>query len=39
MQKKTTLENGNDDTIPESVSESNKIVFYNDTDSGNWKFV
>ena len=39
MQKKTTLENSNDDTIPESVSELNKIVFYNDTDSGNWKFV
>ena len=39
MQKKTTLENDSDDTILESVSEFNKIVFYIDTDSGNWKYV
>ena len=30
-QKKTTLENGRDDTITESVSKLNKIVFYEDT--------
>ena len=33
-QKKTTLESDSDDTIPESVSKLNKIVFYVDTDSG-----
>ena len=37
-QKKTTLENNSDDTIPESVSKLNKIVFYVDTDSGRWTF-
>ena len=31
MQKKTTLENDSDDTITESVSKLNKIVFYKDT--------
>ena len=30
-QKKTTLENGRDDTITESVSKLNKIVFCEDT--------
>ena len=30
-QKKITLENGRDDTITESVSKLNKIVFYEDT--------
>ena len=39
MQKKTTLENDSDDTITESVSKLNKIVFYEDYDSGSWKFV
>ena len=39
MQKKTTFENDSDDTIPESVSKLNKIVFYDDTDSDSWKFV
>ena len=38
-QKKTTFENDSDDTIPESVSKLNKIVFYDDTDSDSWKFV
>ena len=38
MQKKT-FENDSDDTIPESVSKLNKIVFYDDTDSDSWKFV
>ena len=38
-QKKTTLENDSDDTITESVSKLNKIVFYEDYDSGSWKFV
>ena len=38
-QKKTTLENDSDDTIPESVSKLNKIVFYVDADSGRWIFV
>ena len=28
-----------DDTIPESVSKLNKIIFYDDTDSSSWKFV
>ena len=28
-----------DDTIPESVSKLNKIVFSDDTDSSSWKFV
>ena len=37
--KKTTLENDSDDTIPESVSKLNKIVFYVDADSGRWIFV
>ena len=32
-QKKTTFGNDSDDTIPESVSKSNKIVFYDNTDS------
>ena len=39
MQKKTTFENDSDDTIPESVSKLNKIVFYDNTDSDSWKFV
>ena len=26
-------------TIPEGVLKLNKIVFYDDTDSGSWKFV
>ena len=39
MQKKTTFENDSDDTIPKSVSKLNKIVFYDNTDSGSWKFV
>ena len=30
-QKKTTLGNDSDDTITESVSKLNKIVFYEDT--------
>ena len=30
-QKKTTLENGRDDTITESVSKLNKTVFYENT--------
>ena len=38
MQRKT-FENDSDDTIPESVSKLNKIVFYDDTDSDSWKFV
>ena len=38
-QKKTTYENDSDDTIPESVSKLNKIVFYDDTYSGSWKSV
>ena len=38
-QKKTTFENDSDDTIPESVSKLNKILFYDNTDSGSWKFV
>ena len=38
-QKKTTLENDSDDTIPESVPKLNKIVFYVDADSGRWTFV
>ena len=38
-QKETTLENDSDDTITESVSKLNKIVFYEDYDSGSWKFV
>ena len=38
-QKKTTLENDSDDTITESVSKLSKIVFYEDYDSGSWKFV
>ena len=38
-QKKTTFENDSGDTIPESVSKLNKIVSYNHTDSGSWKFV
>ena len=38
MQKKT-FENDSDDTIPESVSKLNKIVFYDNTDSDSWKFV
>ena len=33
-QKKTTFENESDDAIPESVSKLNKIVSYDDTDSG-----
>ena len=33
-QKKTTFENDSDDAIPESVPKLNKIVSYNDTDSG-----
>ena len=33
-QKKTTFENEIDVAIPESVSKLNKIVPYNDTDSG-----
>ena len=32
-QKKTTFENGSNDTIPESVSKLNKIVSYDDNDS------
>ena len=32
-QKKTTFGNDSDDTIPESVPKSNKIVFYDNTDS------
>ena len=32
-QKKTTFENDSYDAIPESVSKSNKIVFYDNTDS------
>ena len=39
MQKKTTFENDSDDTIPKSVSKLNKIVFYDNTDSGSRKFV
>ena len=39
MQKKTTFENDSDDTIPESMLKLNKIVLYDDTDSGSWKFV
>ena len=39
MQKKTTFENDSDDTIAESMLKLNKIVLYNDTDSGSWKFV
>ena len=38
-QKKTTLENDSDGNITASVSKLNKIVFYEDTDSGSWKFV
>ena len=38
-QKKTTFENESDETIPESVPKLNKIVFYDHTDSGSWKFV
>ena len=38
-QKETTFENDSDDTILEGVSKLNKIIFYNDTDSGSWKFV
>ena len=37
-QKKTTFENESDDAIPESVSKLNKIVSYNDTDSGSLLF-
>ena len=33
-QKKTTFENDSDHAIPESVSKLNKIVSYDDTDSG-----
>ena len=33
-QKKTTFENDSDDTIPKRVSKLNKIVFYDNTDSG-----
>ena len=36
-QKKTTFENGSDDTLPESVSKWNKIVSYDDNDSDSWK--
>ena len=32
-QKKTTFENGSDDTLPETVSKWNKIVSYDDNDS------
>ena len=39
MQKKTTFENDSDDTIPESVSKLNKILFYDNTDRGSRKFV
>ena len=38
-QNKTTFENDSDDIIPKSVSKLNKIMFYNNTDSGSWKFV
>ena len=38
-QKKTTFENHSEDTVPEDASKLNKIVFYDDTDSGSWKFV
>ena len=38
-QKKSAFENDSDDTILEGVSKLNKIIFYNDTDSGSWKFV
>ena len=38
-QKETTFENDSDDTIPESVLKLNKIVSYDDTDSGSYKFV
>ena len=37
--KLATFKNDGDDTIPEVVSKLNKIVFYDDTDSGSWKFV
>ena len=33
MQKKATFGNDSDDTIPESVSKSNKIVSNDDTNS------
>ena len=33
-QRKTTFENDSDDAIPESVSKLNKIVSYDDADSG-----
>ena len=33
LQKKTTFENDNDDAIPKSASQLNKIISYNDTDS------
>ena len=39
MQKKTTFENDSDDTIPEGVSKLNKIIFFDDTDRGSFKFV
>ena len=39
MQKKTTFENDNDDTIPEGVSKLSKIVFFDDTDRSSLKFV
>ena len=38
-QKKSAFENDSDNTILEGVSKLNKIIFYNDTDSGSWKFV